>query len=98
MKVEQLINNRGNGAVNQFVIKTNKAYYFQSYDSMIAKYDRKSGVITLGRDWDYSKTTMKHLNIFLDDYCYKSGMNKKRIEKAIADGEIVYDENLEYNE
>lgn len=53
MKVEQLINNKGNGAVNQFVITTNNAYYFQSYDSMIAKYDRKSGIITLGRDWDF---------------------------------------------
>ena len=98
MKVEQLINNKGNGAMNQFVITTNNAYYFQSYDSMIAKYDRKSGIITLGRDWDFSKTTMKHLNIFLDDYCHKSGMNKKRIEKAIADGEIVYDENLKYKD
>ena len=56
---------------NQFVITdydgTNNTYYLQSYDSIVAKIDKK-GLLTFGADWDYSKTTLKHLYLFLHDY------------------------------
>ena len=52
---------------NQFIIETGKETYFQSYESTIAKID-KNGVLTLGNDWDYSKTTLKHLYLFIKDY------------------------------
>lgn len=52
---------------NQFIIETGKETYFQSYESTIAKID-KNGVLTLGNDWNYSKTTLKHLYLFIEDY------------------------------
>ena len=60
--VRNLINYNGNGAVNQFVINTPKAVYFQSYESVVAKIDRKGSLI-LSDNWDYSNTTRKHLYI-----------------------------------
>lgn len=53
---------------NQFIINTEKEITFQSYDSTIATINKKTGVLTLGEDWDYSKTTLKHLYLFLQDY------------------------------
>ena len=36
---------------------------------MIAKIE--NGTLTLGIDWDYSKTTLKHLYLFINDYLLK---------------------------
>lgn len=64
MKVKQLENK------NQFVILgDNGEIEFQSYNSRIAKIDKK-GTLELSARWDYSKTTLKHLYIFLDEYLY----------------------------
>ena len=43
--VRNLINDNGNAAANQFIINTPKATYFQSYDSVVAKIDRKGNLI-----------------------------------------------------
>lgn len=64
MKVENLENK------NQFIILgDNGEIEFQSYSSRIAKIN-KSGSLELSSRWDYSKTTLKHLYIFLDKYFY----------------------------
>lgn len=64
MKVEQLENK------NQFIILgDNGEVEFQSYDSRIAKID-KNGTLELSTRWNYSKTTLKHLYIFLEKYLY----------------------------
>lgn len=64
MKVEQLENK------NQFVILgDNGEIEFQSYNSRIAKID-KNGTLELSTRWNYSKTTLKHLYIFLEKYLY----------------------------
>lgn len=56
---------------NQFLLKTNNFNIFQSYDSIIAVYDKKSKLLYLNEDyWDYSKTTLKHLYIFIKRYTY----------------------------
>lgn len=68
MRVEQLINSRGNGAMNQFVITDGARVVFQSYDSTIAEVDRDNLTITIYPDYDYSRTTGKHRNIFFEDY------------------------------
>lgn len=93
MGVKQLINNRGNAAANQFVIETKNATYFQSYNSVIAKIDKDSK-LTVSSDWDYSKTTMKHLNIFLADYGYSGLVGAKNMRKAIEEGKVKYVETL----
>jgi hypothetical protein len=65
---------------NQFELRDDLGNtYFQSYDSIIAKRDI-NGNITLGNDWDYSKTTGRYRNLFL-------GEDKKETEKKIASGE-----------
>ena len=58
---------------NQFIMNDDKKIVFQSYDSIIAVIDKKSGKIVFGNDWDYSVTTRKHLYLFLSDYKYEIG-------------------------
>ena len=47
-----LINNNGNAVPNHFIIYTPKATYFQSYQSVVAKIDKKGNLI-LSENWDY---------------------------------------------
>lgn len=87
MKVEQMINKNGNGAVNQFVLTVGNTIAFQSYDSTIAVVDRDERTITLFPDWNYSKTTGKHRNIFFADYANIYAMSTlEGVKKAIKDG------------
>lgn len=97
MKVKQFINK------NQFVIEGEGKTIFQSYDSTIAKIENRS--LTLYPDWDYSKTTLKHLYLFLDyylcllDFDYRtlvlevlnSSNKKQTINKLINKGLFVVD-------
>jgi hypothetical protein len=73
-------------ANNQFVINTNNGVYFQSYKSVVAHISR-DGTITLGDDWDYSRTTKKYLSRFLE-------MPYKDIVKDFETKKISFDQNL----
>lgn len=86
MKVSNIINNNGNASRNQFVIKHNGAVYFQSYDSVIAKYE--DGRLTITPYWDYSNTTRKHFYIFINDYCYGYSGNREGVLNGLRDGSI----------
>lgn len=103
MKVEQFYNR------NQFHIwDTTKAVdYLQSYNSLVVKVEinttqeigqKSRYIITLGRDWDYSTTTSKHVYLFLEEYANISfyGVKNKRqyVNKLIQDGTITYDEDM----
>lgn len=87
---------------NQFVIEEGERIIFQSYESIIAIYESRSQSLTLGRDWAYSRTTTKHLYLFINDYVYNKEIeevnnrtNKREyIQKLIDNGIIKYDENL----
>lgn len=85
--VTQLINDNGNPAANQFVIKTKKATYFQSYRSVVCKIDGIN--IVLSMNWDYSNTTRKHLYIFLRQNGYYSLSSAKEVRKAIKEGWVT---------
>lgn len=85
--VHQLINNRGNCAANQFVITANGATYFQSYTSVVAKI--QNGNVYVSTNWDYSRTTSKHLYIFLAQQGYSHLCSAKDMRKAIKDGEVI---------
>lgn len=68
MNVENFTSNKGNIIPNQFIIRTAKGVYFQSYKSLIAFIPNKVGAkIQIGKDWKYSKTTGKYRNQFLDE-------------------------------
>lgn len=67
MKVEQFLNR------NQFHLYEvdEDVDILQSYDSKVVEITNYPGCyqcITLGRDWDYSTTTSKHVYAFLDEY------------------------------
>jgi hypothetical protein len=86
-RVEQMINDRGNGAMNQFVIYADSKVIFQSYNSIIAVVDRANKSIELGSDWDYSVTTSKHRNIFFRDYANIPDLaSRKGILDALKNG------------
>ncbi len=54
---------------NQFLLHNNGTLIFQSYDSTIAILSTEhGGTLTLGRDWNYSQTTLKHLYLFIKEY------------------------------
>jgi hypothetical protein len=63
MKVSNL-----NGNKNQFIYTDNEGtVIFQSYNSIIAKLDNKGNVILDSYYWNYSPTTSKYRNIFLEE-------------------------------
>ena len=81
MKVQNMTSNNGNKIANQFVIYTDNGSIFQSYNSTIVKID--SGKTYLDKNtWDYSKTTGKYRNIFLNE-------SKKDTEEKIKSGEYI---------
>jgi hypothetical protein len=80
MKITNLTSARGNTIANQFEIRAENALYFQSYQSIIVKKDFETGQIFLDATyWDYSKTTGKYRNQFLNE-------DKKETEKKIKAG------------
>ena len=85
--VQQLINDNGNPAANQFIIKTKKATYFQSYDSVVCKLDGVN--IVLSTNWDYSNTTRKQLYMFMRQNGYYNLSSAKEVRKAISEGRVT---------
>ena len=61
MKVTNFYDNK-----NQYIIEGEKGIYFQSYESIVAKIE-KNGILKLGTNWDFSKTTLKYLYKFIEE-------------------------------
>jgi hypothetical protein len=82
MEVENMTNKNGNKVPNQFIIvDDDENILFQSYNTIIAKIDGKNGEIYLDVNyWDYSKTTGKYRNLFLNE-------SKAETERKIKNGE-----------
>ena len=64
---QNMTSSKGNFVPNQFLIYTNKGVYFQSYNSIIALRDNNNNVFLDSYYWNYSRTTGKYRNIFLDE-------------------------------
>lgn len=96
MKVEQFLNR------NQFHIYGEDKDILQSYDSKVVEisHERTPGnlLVKLGRDWDYSTTTSKHVYAFLEKYANVSfyNINNKRayVQKLIDNNVFEYDEEM----
>ncbi len=86
MKVENIESNKGNKIANQFIITDDKQNeYFQSYNSMIVKKDYESDQVKIYLDqkyWNYSNTTGKYRNIFLNETITET-------KKKIKSGEYI---------
>ena len=89
MKVSQFYNK------NQFIITHESKIFLQSYNSIIVEYHTHTKTIFFGCDWDYSKTTLKHLYLFLKDYINNiyqliaQEKNKKNTLQKLIDKEII---------
>lgn len=71
----------GRDIPNQFRIYTGSGVLFQSYKTIIAK--KQNGKVYLDSNaWDYSKTTSKWRNIFLNT-------DTKTTKQKIASGEYI---------
>lgn len=81
---------------NCYQINDGEWIYCQSYSSLVAMYSFERSKLVLGRKWDYSKTTLKHLKLFLNrlssDY---ENVTKKDIAKLLDSGKIEYDDMLD---
>ena len=78
MQVTNMTSNKGNKIANQFIISDGSIDYFQSYNSMIVK--KVEGKVYLDeRYWNYSVTTSKYRNIFLNE-------NTKETQQKINEG------------
>tara|TARA_R110000823_G_C15821683_1_gene489318 strand:+ start:161 stop:436 length:276 start_codon:yes stop_codon:yes gene_type:complete len=83
MKVSNFTSANGNKIANQFLMHHENKIYFQSYESIIVmKEFTESGEITTldTNRWDYSKTTGKYRNQFLNE-------TKAETQKKIDSGE-----------
>ena len=81
----------GKAIPNQFIITDGKGTTtFKSYNSIIAEQRGADGgfddVIIFGKDYNYSVTTSKYLNRFLEMLGYKEIANSRDREKAIEKG------------
>jgi len=82
IRIKQMENKKGQPIANQFLIFRDNGVFFQSYNSLIA-YIGNNGEIYLDNDnWDYSKTTAKYRNRFLN-------MTTREIKKLIKEGKII---------
>lgn len=84
-KVHNILSPKSNKPVaNQFIIETPDGEYFQSYKSVIAfKPNKREAKIVLDEKYhDYSKTTVKYRNQFLN-------MTTQEVNVAIEKGEIL---------
>lgn len=98
MKVEQFLNR------NQFHLYGDNKDVLQSYNSKVVEITNNPGCvqcIILGRDWDYSTTTSKHVYAFLGEYSKikfygisnKRKYIKDRIEECKNDREKFINRN-----
>ena len=79
---------------NQFIIEVstlNKDYLiFQSYKSEIAIYCYNTKELYINEYYiNYSKTTSKHLYIFINEYTPYTAHNLKELNEAIKDKQIL---------
>ncbi len=82
MRVSNMRSSHYNTVANQFIIESPDGTYFQSYDSVIA-FKPFDGKIQLDeKKWDYSLTTGKYRNQFLNE-------TKKETEAKIKSGEYL---------
>ena len=69
--------------LNQYIIQNGVDMVFQSYNSTVAEYDGYSGKLTINNEIaNYSITTKKYLNQFLDRFSQLNG-HREEIKKAI---------------
>ena len=90
LDVENFTGRTGRPVPNQFIITDGQTKAFKSYDSIIVEQRGQGGgfddIIIFWKDYNYSSTTSKYLNRFLEMLGYKEIANSRDREKAIEKG------------
>lgn len=76
---------------NYEVYEDDGNYYLKSYDSWVAKLSN-TGVFSLGKDWDYSASTKRYVQWFIEEFTpwmWSTEMLRKKIQYGIIDVEDV---------
>lgn len=81
-KVQNMVSSNGNKVANQFIIRTEEGVFFQSYNTIVAKKDKRGQMYLDAEKWNYSRTTAKYRNVF-------TGLDTKETENHIKDGRIL---------
>ena len=95
MKMEKMISRTsGKPVANQYIIRDDNKITFQSYNSPIVEIDMEEKKITVYKDYDYSTTTGKYRNQFMEsrgliDMATKKGFEYYMNLGAIGNYEIV---------
>lgn len=82
-------------ANNQVVVVSPEKYIFFSYNTSIGEYDLKEKKLVLSEKWNFSRTTLKYLSVFFENYDILYGKVKigtgfkQSVENLIKSGEIT---------
>ena len=79
----------GRKVANQFIIEDGNKTTFQSYSSPIVEIDVENKTLTVYPHWDYSMTTGKYRNMFMDDYGFYYMSDKKGFEECMKAGKTM---------
>ena len=95
MKVQNFLH------ANQFIIDNEDwLVTFQSYNSKIVDIDYNNKIVWIYKDWDYSKTTLRHFYAFLNEYAFDIDrktllkIKDKKIDNYYKGFSITFDENV----
>lgn len=93
MKVENMTSEKGNKVANQFIIHGSNYVTFQSYESIIATHkdnEIDKPCLSLVADWwDYSNTTRKYFEQFINEYTPFTYDNKAQWLKEIENNDLI---------
>lgn len=81
VSVSNIESRNGNKIANQFVINCGRIKALQSYESLVLSYNYSTKTLFVGADYNYSNTTRKYVNIFLNDYLNMWELNTKELAK-----------------
>lgn len=81
VRVRSMTSRSGRAVANQFTISTDKGSFFQSYNTIIVFRGHDKVYLDINA-WDYSRTTGKYRNIFLNE-------DKGTTEQKIKSGEYT---------
>lgn len=84
------------------VINRHGVLYLQDYESIVVKYDIYNKILTFGKDWNYSNTTLKTIYNFIFEFVevpeireVNNQTEKKEYLKKIINNKIILVDNLE---
>ena len=71
----------------QTVLVTKDKYVFFSYNSAVAEYSLKTKKLILSEKWNYSRTTLKYLSVFFENYDILHGKGEigKGFKESVED-------------